>query len=75
MVVSVVVVVAVVVAVAVAVAVIVVSRTNVHKTKHAQQQPHATANMQGTLLRHIGMCTIPSMHNNQRMQSQTCRAH
>ena len=72
--VAVVVVVVVAVVVAVAVAVIVVSRTNVHKTKHAQQQAHATANMQGTLLRRIGMCTRPSMHNNQRMQPQTCTA-
>jgi hypothetical protein len=43
---------------------IVASHRNVHNTKHAQQPQHANANMQGTLVRRMEMCTIPSMHGN-----------
>jgi hypothetical protein len=51
---------------------VVVSRMNVHTIKHAQRPMRATANMHGALSCHVGMCTRSSMHNNQRMQPQTC---
>ena len=35
-----------------------------HTIQHAQQPTHATTHMQGAFVRHIGMCTIPSMHGN-----------